>query len=149
MLAWFDDMSTPLVGDLLKRWPELPNSRKPRPKRCSDSSMQHNCRSEERIQQRLEEIRQAVPATTDAALLGRQSVIQPRFSCWRVCGRPSRSSISQIEAVYPTHPDRFHHRIVTGSRTGAGAAVACGLGNRPRSFPHPPPTWRVVLASPR
>jgi hypothetical protein len=31
ILEWFDDVSTPLVGDLLKRWPELAKLMKARP----------------------------------------------------------------------------------------------------------------------
>jgi len=69
MLEWFDGMSTPLVGDLLKRWPQLPALQKASQKTLRKFFAQHNCRSEERIQQRLDQIGQAVPATTDAALL--------------------------------------------------------------------------------
>ena len=58
-------MTSPLVGDLLERWPTLQDLQ-----RCHDGTLrkffhQHNCRSEERIGERIEAIRQAVPATSE------------------------------------------------------------------------------------
>ena len=69
ILRWFDDPATPLVGDLLLRWPTLQQLQKASPKTLLHLLHQHNCRSEERIQQQLAEIRHATPAITDAALL--------------------------------------------------------------------------------
>jgi Transposase len=69
ILRWFDNPATPLVGDLLLRWPTLQQLQKASPKTLLHFLHQHNCRRQERIQQRLAEIRQATPAITDAALL--------------------------------------------------------------------------------
>src|ERR1022692_1288576 len=120
MLVWFDNMSTPLVGDLLIRWPELPKLQKASAKTLRKFFDQHNCRSEERIQQRLEEIGQAVPATTDAALL-RTGNLCIQLSVQLLAGL--RAGIAefdkQIEAIYQTHPNRF----ITASLPGAGPAL--------------------------
>jgi hypothetical protein len=120
MLVWFDDMSTPLVGDLLQRWPQLPALKKASQKTLRKFFGEHNCRSEARIQQRLDEIRQAVPATTDAALLNTAEL------CIRLAVQvlaAQRAGIAefdrQIEALYEAHPDRF----IMASLPGAGPAL--------------------------
>lgn len=67
LLQWFD-VDTPLVADLLKRWPDLQHLQ-----RCHDGTLrtffrQHHC-SGELTSQRIDAIRAAVPATNDAAVL--------------------------------------------------------------------------------
>lgn len=68
ILRWFDDLSSPLVGDLLERWPELEQLQKAHPGTLRKFFRQHNCRNEELIQERIKAIYQAVPATQDAAV---------------------------------------------------------------------------------
>lgn len=69
VLSWFEDIDTALVGDLLRRWPTLEELQKARPATLEQFFREHNCRRAERIQQRLEQIRQAIPATRDGAVL--------------------------------------------------------------------------------
>jgi hypothetical protein len=66
---WFEDVKLPLVADFLKRWPTLQDVQRTRPDTLRRFLHQHNCRSEERIEQRLQEISQAVAVTTDAAVV--------------------------------------------------------------------------------
>ena len=120
LLQWFDHLSTPLVGDLLKRWPTLPLLQKASAKTLRNFFQKHNCRSEERILQRLREIGQAVPATTDVALLRAGNLcvltsVQLLASLRAAIAEFDR----QIEAIYQTHPDRF----ITESLPGAGPAL--------------------------
>jgi len=66
---WFRDVDTPLVADLLKRWPDLQHLQ-----RCHDGTLraffrQHHCYDEELIRQRIAAIRASVPATHDPAVL--------------------------------------------------------------------------------
>lgn len=69
ILRWFDDPASPLVGDLLERWPTLQQLQKARPETLRCFFDQHNCRSQERIEERLQSIRQAIAATQDPAQL--------------------------------------------------------------------------------
>ena len=55
--------------DFLKNWPTLQELRKGFPETLLDFFRKHNSRSPERIAQRLEEIRKAVQATKDEAVL--------------------------------------------------------------------------------
>src|SRR5206468_8278323 len=108
MLVWFSDLSTPLVEDFLKRWPELPKLQKASKKTLLKFFHQHNCRSEERIQQRLDEISQAVPATNDAALL-KTGTMRVQISVVLLANL--RTAIAdfdrEIKSAYESHPDRF------------------------------------------
>src|SRR6266436_575109 len=69
MLDWFDAVDSPLVGALLKRWPTLETLQKARPDTVRSFFTAHNCRSQELIERRLDQIRQAVPAVRDKALI--------------------------------------------------------------------------------
>jgi len=120
MIAWFDDLSTPLVADLLQRWPELAKLKKARPETLLQFFHDHNCRSAERNQQRLEEIRTAVIATHDAALLKTANlVIQTSVQMLATLRASIEQFEGQIQAVYATHPDRF----LIESFPGAGPAL--------------------------
>lgn len=69
MLDWFGDIDAPLATGLLKRWPTLEALQKARPATVRSFFTQHNCRSQELIEQWLEAIRRAVPAVRDQALI--------------------------------------------------------------------------------
>jgi transposase len=69
ILQWFDDVTAPLVGDLLERWPSLEQLQRTHPGTLRRFFQQHNCRSQERIQERITAIYQAMPATKDQAVL--------------------------------------------------------------------------------
>jgi transposase len=69
LLHWFDDVSGPLVGALLERWPGLEQLQRSHPGTLRKFFHQQNCRGEERIEERISAIYQAIPATRDAAVL--------------------------------------------------------------------------------
>ena len=120
MLHWFSDLSTPLVQDFLKRWPELPKLQRASEKTLLKFFHEHNCRSEERIQQRLEEIGQAVPATHDAALLGVGTLcVRTTLHLLATLRAGIGELDDQISAIYKNHPDRF----IVESLPGAGPAL--------------------------
>jgi len=120
IVRWFDDPATPLVTDLLLRWPTLQALQKAQPKTLRKFFHQHNCRSEERTQERLEQIRQAVPATDDPALL--QAGVLSIQNATRILAS-MRQGIAefdrQIVVTYQAHPDHF----ITESLPGAGPAL--------------------------
>jgi hypothetical protein len=75
-LDWFDDLNSSLVADLLQRWPTLEELQHAHRGTLRKFFHAHNCRSEERIQERIEGIYQATPET---------KVISPYSNC----GSPS------------------------------------------------------------
>ena len=69
LLQWFDQIDTPLVCDLLERWPTLQALQRAQAATLESFFAQHRYRHRQRYQQWWESLRQAVPATQDAALL--------------------------------------------------------------------------------
>ena len=69
VLRWFEDPAAPIVSEFLKRWPTLEQLRRARTTTVQEFFRKHNSRNQERIQKRLAEIKLAVPATNDEALL--------------------------------------------------------------------------------
>ena len=120
MLDWFDDPASPLVGDLLLRWPSLEVLQKASAKTLRTFFHQHNCRSEERIQQRLDQIRQATAATTDPALLETAALcIQNSIRVLAQMRIAIQAFDRRITEVYRDHPDR----AIMESFPGAGPAL--------------------------
>ena len=68
ILRWFDDVTSPLVGDLLQRWPTLEQLQRAHPGTLRRFFHEHNCRSEERNAERIAAIQQATSATQDQAV---------------------------------------------------------------------------------
>src|SRR5260370_32158182 len=69
VLVWLGEVSEQMAGVFLERWPPLQKLQKPRPDTLRAFFIQHHsCRSEN-VQRRLEEIRPAVPATHDMAVI--------------------------------------------------------------------------------
>ena len=121
VLKWFDEVSSPLVGDLLRHWPSLPELQRVRPDTLRRFLREHNCRGPQRIEQLLQLIRQAIPATHDPALLesGRLAI-----GSWVELLALLREQIlrhdQQIEEVAQAHPDF----AIVDSFPGAGRALA-------------------------
>ena len=70
MLVWFEDVCSSLVGDLLERWPTLQELQKAKTGTLQKFFEQHHCRDQEKILRHLLQIRQAVVATHDQAVIG-------------------------------------------------------------------------------
>jgi hypothetical protein len=120
ILHWFGDPSTPLVEDLLLRWPTLPQLQKVSPKTLLKFLHLHNCRSEERNQQRLTEFRQALPATHDPALLATGVLcIQNSVRLLAQMRAAIKVFDRQIAETFQIHPDR----LIVESLPGAGPAL--------------------------
>jgi len=120
ILRWFDDPATPLVGDLLLRWPTLQQLQKASQKTLLTFFHQHHCRSEQRVQQRLAEIRQAVPASTDPALLQTGALcIQNSVRALAQMRTAIVAFDRHIAETYRCHPDR----AIVASFPGAGPAL--------------------------
>src|SRR5436305_1693198 len=128
-------MSTPLVGDLLQRWPQLPALQKASEKTLRKFFAEHNCRSEERIQQRLDEIGKAVPATTDAALLKTGDIcIHLTVQVLVVLRAGIAEFDRQIEAVYQSHPDGFLMASLPGAGPVLEPRLIAALGTNRERF---------------
>ena len=121
LLDWFDAVDSPLVGALLQRWPTLEALQRARPDTVQTFFTAHNCRSQELIQQRLEKIRQAVPAVSDKALIeasqAMTTVLVGMIATLRLGIEEFDRQIAQAAAA---HPDF----AIFASLPGAGQVLA-------------------------
>jgi transposase len=120
ILRWFPDPTCAMVGDFLMRWSSLEAAQKVSPKTLRTFFHRHNCRSAELIEERIGQIRTAVPATNDPALLEVGKLcIQSSVRLLQQMREGIASFDEQIEKTYAEHPDRF----IMESFPGAGPAL--------------------------
>ncbi len=120
LLQWFDDVTSPLVGDLLERWPNLQQLQRAHPGTLRKFFHQHNCRSEDLIQQRIAGIYEAVPATQDAALLEAGPTIVRGLAALLATLRSNIAILDKrIQELVASHPDG----ALFASLPGAGAVL--------------------------
>lgn len=131
ILQWFSEMDSPLVRDLLRRWPTLEELQKARPATLREFFHQHNCRSAQRIDQRLEQIRQATPATRDAAVIG-SSVVSVKILVQFIA--TLREGIAELDRQIAELFGKHEDAALFDSLPAAGPALAprllAALGTR-------------------
>jgi transposase len=120
ILRWFDDVSGPLVGALLERWPGLEQLQRSHPGTLRKFFHQQNCRGEERIEERITAIYQATPATRDAAVLEAGAITARGLVAVLSTLRRNIAELDQrIAQLVASHPDA----ALFDSLPGAGAAL--------------------------
>lgn len=106
VLDWFDDLGCSIAADFLLRWPTLEVLQRARPSTLERFFIDHNSRNAERIRERLEQIRRAVPATKDQAVLASSSAA---VVAWAGLLRPLLEMIKtfdeRIDSLARQHPD--------------------------------------------
>jgi transposase len=120
ILRWFDDVTTPLVGDLLQRWGSLEELQRAHPGTLRKFFREHNCRSAELMEERITGIYQAMPATTDQAVLEAGIMTARGLNALLATLRTNIASFDQrIAQLVASHPDG----ALIASLPGAGAAL--------------------------
>jgi transposase len=121
ILGWFEKVDSPLVGALLLRWPTLEELQKARPATLRSFLTQHNCRSQELIDERLKEIPQAIPAIRDPAVIqsgvGMTLILVELIATLRQGIDKLEKQIGQAARAHPDFP-------IFDSFPGAGPALA-------------------------
>jgi transposase len=121
MLRWFARVDSPLVGALLEKWPTLEALQKARPSTLRSFLTRHNYRSQDQLERRLEEIRQAVPAIQDRAVLqAAVATVQVLVQLIATLRKGIQELDRQIEQAAAAHPD-FE---IFSSLPGAGPVLA-------------------------
>lgn len=69
VLRWFEKPCAPVTLDLLERWPTLEELQKARPATLQQFFQKHQCRDQAKNQARIEDMRQAIAATHDGAVV--------------------------------------------------------------------------------
>jgi transposase len=115
------DVDTPLACDFLGKWPTLDAVQRASPATLRKFYYAHFCRSEERLVERLELAKSAIPLTTDTALI-QAGILQVQCLIGQL--RALHKAIDKYEArlreLLAQHPDA----ALFNDLPGAGAALA-------------------------
>jgi transposase len=121
VVGWFDEVGSNIVADFLERWPSLEKLQRARPATIERFFIDHNSRDADRIKERLDQIRKAVPATTDVAVVTSSSAA---ILGWSALLKQVLAAITaydqQIDELAQAHPDY----ALIKSFPGAGQAMA-------------------------
>ncbi len=136
VVEWFKELDSPMVGDLLRRWPTLEQLQKARPATLRQFFYQHNSRSHDLIEERLQIIRQALPLTQDAA------VIQAGVSLVKILVEQIaalRQGIAELERqldkLFRQHPDAALYLSLPGAGPALGPRLLAAMGTRRERYP--------------
>jgi transposase len=120
VLQWFDEVDSPLVGALLKRWGNLTELQRAHPGTLKKFFHEHNCRAEERIRKRIACIQAATPATVDAAILEGEAFNARGLVAFIATLRSHINELDgRIAQLVAEHPEGS----LFGSLPGAGAVL--------------------------
>ena len=131
VLQWFHDPASPMVGQFLFRWPTLEALQKTKPDVLRKFFQKHNCRSQERIEERIAAIGPAAPATNDAALLETaQLAIQQLVAALGQLQDTIAEFERRIAEVYAAHEDAPVVSSFPGLGPALGPRVIAALGTQ-------------------
>ena len=120
VLDWFDEIGSNIAAEFLERWPSLDKLQRARPATIERFFVDHNSRNAERIAERLEQIRKAVPATTDEAVIASCSAAAVAWaSLLKQLVIAITAYDEKIDSLAREHPDY----PVMNSFPGAGPAL--------------------------
>ena len=120
-ISWAGDLTAPMACDFLIKWPTLQAIQRTRPETILKFYRAHHSRSDQRIQQRLAEMKNALPITSDSAIIDPYSTIVVNYArLVAELGGMIDAYDKQIESLFAQHPD--HDLFV--SLPGAGAVMA-------------------------
>jgi transposase len=136
VLDWFDEIGAPLAAAFLERWPRLEQLQAEDPDEIRDFLHQHNCRSQQRNEKRIEQIQKARPAILDRAVIEPAAlVVQVLARVVAVLHRGIADLEREIVKVTTVHPDY----PIFASFPGAGPAMAprllAAMGSQRERFP--------------
>ena len=118
ILGWFNDVASAVVGDLLEQWPSLQDLQGVKPAKLEKFLRDHHCAE---IAERLTQIRQAIAATHDRALLDSAPYL---VAAWVRQMAVLRESIRQLEKCIAERAAQQEDWHIFQSLPGAGAALA-------------------------
>jgi transposase len=121
-LSWAgDDLTTALACDFLLHWPTLESVQRARPKTIRKFYYAHNCRSADRIEERIRSIQNAKPLTRDPAIVQSSTLLVQTLAGQLKALRPRIARYDEeIKQRFAAHEDADLFDALPGS----GAALA-------------------------
>lgn len=129
-----DDLTSVLACDFLLSWPTLEKLQRVRPQTLRKFYYDHNCRSAELIEKRIQEVQTATPLTTDSAIIDTSVLMVQTLARQLKALAPSIDRFDQeIEKRFSAHADAKLFESLPGSgRALAPRLLAIFGSNRER-----------------
>jgi len=128
-LDWAGERDSVMACDFLVKWPTLQRLQKSKPEAVRQFYRDHGCRSRERIDSRIEEIRSACPLTTDKAVV-ESSVLMVKTIVPQL--RALIEAIARfdeaIEEAYRKQPDSEIFSSFPGAGPALGPRLQAAMG---------------------
>lgn len=134
-LEWAGALDTEQACDFLQRWPQLRDLQKSQPGKVRKFYQAHNCRNPQLIEQRIQQIRTALPLTEDPGICGAMSLMV-RSLVRQI--QPLLSSIAefdqQIQTLFQQHPDHDLFDSLPGAGPAMGPRLLAAYGSDRNRF---------------
>lgn len=131
ILRWFDNLAAPLVGDLLERWPTLEALQRVNPAKLRKFFTEHNCRNQEKIDERVQEIYAAKAATQEQAVIRAGAVaVRGLVGLIQELRRQIDELEKQLAQLEAEHPDGAIFRSFPGSGDALTPRLIAAFGTR-------------------
>ncbi len=129
------EVGTPLACDFLSRWITLATAQKATPDALRKFYWAHFCRSRERIQERLDLLKSAVPITDDQAII-QSSILRVRclVSQIRALGKAIGDFEDRIRQLMQRHPDAALFEEVPGAGDALAPRLLVAFGSDRERF---------------
>jgi transposase len=125
-----ESVHAPMACDFLSKWNTSDQLAKARPQTVREFYYAHNCRSERRIQERLQTIADLSSLTTDTAIVN-SSIMKVRMLVRQL--RPLNKSIEEYDRLLKTllkkHPDAELYTCLPGAGAALAPRLLAALGN--------------------
>lgn len=130
VLDWFPDIRTAMVCDFLLRWPSLDALKRVRRATLLQFFRAHNSVRRETLEKRVGAIKEAVPLTTDEAVLG-SSAVMTKALCAQM--KATLAAIAefdrQIEEICAVHKDFDLFKSLPGAGEIYASRLTAALGS--------------------
>ena len=131
-----DDLVASLALDFLERWPHLAAAQKAKPDVLRSFFHKHNCRSEEKIQERINAIGKAKPLTKDAAIIDCMNLlVQTLITRLRAIQASIAQYDERIKVVFAGHAKAKVFASFPGAGPVFGPRLAAAFGTSEANFP--------------
>ena len=131
-----NDLSTVLAADFLLQWPTFESLKKASAHKLRKFFYAHQCRSEQKIQARIERIHSALPLTQDSAIIEASSLTVEMLARQLKDLAPYIARYEkQIEQLFSQHPDRGLFKNLPGAGEQLAPRLLSAFGSDRDRFP--------------
>lgn len=129
VLQWFDDIRTLLVCDFLTSWPTLEAVKKAKQATLEKFFREHNSVRKETVEKRIVAIKEAVPLTTDQAVINSSVLmVKALASQMKTTIEAIREFDAEIEALCHSHQDYHIFDSLPGAGPVYGSRLLAAMG---------------------